>query len=248
MTQPSTAEVLRNEPVVVTYPRTLANLTPLLHPQAEVHLIDYIYENFDMNVREIDRTLVKLRKRGHDRVAVVVEGNPQVCDVASVLDRTNRLFDFIPATPVGIAIGHALGFELGVPIMEPTYLYLSGYAERHGENQDLLSAQLADLMRFDVTCVFVEMYSGNIETLASAIRESGRPKFLVLISNAFTERERWIATDPLERGAQADLDLMKGELATVLVIDVERCSDRNAVARSIGAVVRGGPPMRLRAS
>jgi len=211
-----------NSSDIILFERTYENIVRHIERKGNVYILPYTYGDFDRNIRLVDGQLAVLSRLGIKNVTVLIEGNPQIYDVPNKLSNKHRNFYYEIYLPIGIAISHYLEEKYCTNFMNPSHVYFTGFNERHGRTRESLITEIVDYTNTDVTCVIVEMYAGSIELVLSAIRESGLQKSIFVVSNAFTSKQSiYLLSSSCEEDLST-LDVIKGELTTLIIIDDRR--------------------------
>ncbi|WP_428673079.1 hypothetical protein [Roseibium sp.] len=220
LTSHEVRELIARAGDILLFRRSFEETVRYLNPSGNLYVLPYFYEDFDRNILLIDGYLSVLKSLGVSQVTVLTEGNPQIYDIAGKLCRENRVFKYVETTPVGVQIAEKLGRSLGVSLLDPGHVYLSGFVDRHARSRLDLLEEVLTYSELGLTCVLVEMYSAGIAPIVNRLRSANRRKWVFVVSNAFSAKQKVFFTDTAAKQADlAQLDALKGELTTVIIAD-----------------------------
>lgn len=190
--------------------------------QGEVQILDYDWETYPVNIDRMNEKLAHLHIEGHYDVTMVVEGNPEVYDLLSYLSFAGREYQFEVIAPVVVLCCAWITQHYGFDITDPSYVIVSGYTARHGITTQHLALELDAYMKFDLTCLVIEMYSGDLPLVSQHVRAAPRPKSIFIMINMFTPEQQIfiLSSDDLDRSEWAER--VKGAFISLAIVDEAR--------------------------
>jgi siroheme synthase len=157
---------------------------------AAVHVVPYVYVDFEQSIDYIEVILEDLRSRGRSKVTIAVEGNPEIFDLAPRVARHTSKLLVIPAVPIALRGLARLEERLGRRLIGPSYAMTSGMPRRHHARRGGLSRELADYLSVDLGCLLLEMYAGDHELVAQVVAQAGDTRTIAVLSDLFARTER----------------------------------------------------------
>ncbi|MBW5423778.1 hypothetical protein GKQ77_19790 [Streptomyces sp. BG9H] len=189
------------------------------HERFRPHVLPYRYGDFDQNIDQVDEALSELHAAGHDRVGLLVEGNPDTYDVLDGLPLTGREIHVTPGVPIGLLAAAQTARHFREDPFDRSFAYLSGLHGRHSLPPQQFLGELTSYLSAGITCVLVEMHKGDVELALEAVRLCGQEKSAVLMSNHFSSEEETIFLPGTPEGLRAGLPADRGGLSTLLIAD-----------------------------
>ncbi|AZM56968.1 hypothetical protein DMA15_34005 [Streptomyces sp. WAC 01529] len=189
------------------------------HERFRPHVLPYRYGDFDQNIDQVDEALSELHAAGHDRVGLLVEGNPDTYDVLDGLPLTGREIHVTPGIPIGLLAAAQTARYFWEDPFDRSFAYLSGLHGRHSLPPQQFLGELTSYLSAGITCVLVEMHKGDVELALEAVRLCGQEKSAVLMSNHFSSEEETVFLPGTPEGLRAGLPADRGGLSTLLIAD-----------------------------
>jgi hypothetical protein len=201
---------------IILFDRVEHNVLQGVQVTGNVHVIPYVYESFDSSIQLADNLLRKLADNGSRMITIVVEGNPEVLDVAPGIRSVSRTISVIPARPISLLGVDKIcqAHHLSHPGDE--YSLLSGLPGRHPLGESGLIAELACYLEARIPCVLVEMFVADWSILTRAL--VGRKGSLAVMTNLFSPGQQIWTGDEIDfPGLLADRNLARGSLMSVFI-------------------------------
>ncbi|WP_405705365.1 hypothetical protein OG264_01805 [Streptomyces xanthophaeus] len=189
------------------------------HERFLPHVLPYRYGDFDQNIDQVDEALSELHAAGHDRVGLLVEGNPDTYDVLDGLPLTGREIHVTPGIPIGLLAAAQTARHFREDPFARSFAYLSGLHGRHSLPPQQFLGELTSYLSAGITCVLVEMHMGDVELALEAVRLCGQEKSVVLMSNHFSSEEETVFLHGTPEGLREGLPADRGGLSTLLIAD-----------------------------
>ncbi|WP_330328514.1 hypothetical protein OHS33_01360 [Streptomyces sp. NBC_00536] len=189
------------------------------HERFPAHVLPYRYGDFDQNIDQVDEALSALHAAGHDRVGLLVEGNPDTYDVLDGLPLTGREIHVTPGVPIGLLAAARTGRYFREDPFARSFAYLSGLHGRHSLPPQQFLGELTSYLSAGITCVLVEMHKGDVDLALEAVRLCGQEKSAVLMSNHFSSEEETVFLHGTPEGLRQGLPADRGGLSTLLIAD-----------------------------
>jgi hypothetical protein len=215
------ATIERTEHVVL-FDRTLENIVTDINFSGYKYVLPFVYEDFASNLLTLNLMLATLQAGGITEVTVLIEGNPEIYDVAEGLSMVRRRFVYEVSMPLVILGCEWLEREYGVHFIQPGYILTSGFNVRQGITTAELQKELMTYLETDLTFMVMEMYCGDIPLVLAQLRQAKRGKSVFILMNMFSPQQR-VYFLPFCSLHQADwIERIKGKFTTIVVIDDER--------------------------
>ncbi|MCG6867835.1 MAG: hypothetical protein LJE91_03650 [Gammaproteobacteria bacterium] len=190
--------------------------------QGQVIVLDYDWQTYPVNIERIDQRLALLHVEGHYDVTVVVEGNPEVYDLLAFLSLSGRDYRFEVMAPAVTLCCAWLTEHYGMDVTYPSYVIVSGYNARLGITTAQLALELDAYLRLEMTCLVIELYSGDLPLVFQRVQHASRPKFIVILMNIFTPEQQIYVVDASSMNSVEWARQIKGKFTSFAIVDAQR--------------------------
>ena len=197
--------------------------------QGELHILEYDWEKYQVNIDRINQKLSQLHIQGYYDITLIVEGNPEVYDLLSYLGLAYRSYRFEVIAPAVVLCCAWITQHYGIDITKPSYVIISGYHARHGITTQHLALELEAYLRLDITCLIIELYSGDLPLIFKQVFVAKRPKTIVMMMNMFTDEQQifMLSGKDIQRVAWAER--IKGKFTSIAIVDQERLQQKPSI-------------------
>lgn len=224
------ADLIVEAPLVVTFDYVHKVIADLPF-RGRVVVLDYDWQSYTVNIERVNRELASLHVRGYYDVTVVIVGNPEVYDLLSFLSLAGRDYSFEPAAPAVTQCCAWITEHYSFDITQPSYVIVSGYNARLGVTSAQLAQELNAYLRHELTCLVIELYSGDLPLVLKRAQESVRPKVVIILINMFTPNQQIIAVSAKSMEAAEITRRVRGKFTSLAIVDEQRLQ-RNLQASS----------------
>lgn len=221
MLTPRAADLITRAGLVVTFDFVFEVIEHL--PFAgQVIVLDYDWETYPVNIERMDQRLALLHVEGHLDVTVVVEGNPEVYDLLSFLSLAGRDYRFEVIAPAVTLCCAWITEHYGLDITHPSHVIVSGYNARLGITTAQLALELDAYLRLDLTCLVIELYSGDLPLVFERVQRAPRAKYIVILMNIFTPEQQIFVVDASAMNVVEWAQRIKGKFTSFAIVDAQR--------------------------
>jgi hypothetical protein len=204
---------------VIVFDRIRDKVLEGLATHGVLHVVPYIYTNFDQSVEEVGRLLNELEAGDAHSVAIAVEGNPEILDLAPRLAHGRRNLTVIPARPIALRGTDKVARITGVSLIGCSYALISGLPRRHLTSRDGLARELSGYLCAGLGCVLIEMYRGDLDLVVETLAGLPGDRIIAVLSNLYSATEQIDLFGSADCATQATRLMLveRGELTTVVV-------------------------------
>lgn len=215
------AQLISRAALVVTFDFVyeVINHLPL---EGDLVVLDYDWKTYPINIDRMDQCLALLHVEGHNDVTVVVEGNPEVYDLLAFLSLAGRDYRFEVIAPAVTLCCAWLTEHYGFDITDPSYVIVSGYNARLGITTAQLALELDAYLRLELTCLVIELYSGDLPLVFQRVQRAPRPKYIVVMMNVFTPDQQMFVVAAAGMNVVEWAERIKGKFTSFAIVDAER--------------------------
>ena len=221
--------LMAQAPLIVTFDFVYDVIKDIKH-HGELHLLDYDWERYELNIERVDEKLALLHIDGYYDVSLIVEGNPEVYDLLSYLSLAGREYHFESIAPTVVLCCKWIARQFGLDVSYPSYVIVSGYNARHGITTQHLALEMDAYMTLDLTCLIIEVYSGDLPVLLRCVKAAQRPKSIFIMMNMFSPQQQiFILTSQDLDNIEWAIDWVekiKGKFTSLAVVDEERLNQK----------------------
>lgn len=197
--------------------------------RGKLHVIPYSYADFDESVDLVSALIGELTGPELCTIAIAVEGNPEILDVAPRLSAPGRRIDIVPARPIALLGAEKVSTLLGATMLGRSYALVSGLPRRHVARRNGLLRELRAYLRARLPCALVEMYQGDLAVVLEALDGLPGERIVAVLSNMFADDEKisCLSSVSLARDPALLDQAARGRLTTVLISGPEPRGMRN---------------------
>jgi len=188
----------------------------------DLHLIPYDWTHYPVNIERIDTALSQLHINGDSEVTLVVEGNPEVYDLLSCLSLAGRNIRFEVIAPAVVLCCRWVEERYGVGIASPSYVIVSGFNARHGVTTSQLAAEIDAYLCLDLTCLVIELFSGDLPIVLERVYAAERRKVVVAMMDMFTPNQQVVVFQAAELADSDCVDRIKSKFTSLAIVDESR--------------------------
>ncbi len=188
--RPLRATALEGAEHVVVFDRIEHRVLDGLDGLREIHVVPYHYTDFTQSIDMIVDLVTELSQRAASSVAIVVEGNPEIFDLAPRLSQLTTRLVVVPARPIALQAVERAAALLGRPLIGASYAMTSGIPSRHPDLRDGLRREMLDYVIAGLGCLLLEMCSGDRELIAEWLAAAGPGHVVAVFSDMFSPAER----------------------------------------------------------
>ncbi len=220
--------LMAQAPLIVTFD-FVYDLIKDVGLQGELHILEYDWERYEVNIDRINQKLSQLHIQGCYDITLIVEGNPEVYDLLSYLSLAYRIYRFEVIAPAVVLCCAWITEHYGIDITEPSYVIISGYHARHGITTQHLALELEAYLHLDMTCLIIELYSGDLPLIFKQVFAAKRAKIIIMMMNMFTPEQQifMLSGKDLQRIAWAER--IKGKFTSIAIVDQERLQRKPSI-------------------
>jgi hypothetical protein len=215
------AKLITDAPLVVTFDFVYEVISHLPF-NGEVIVLDYDWHTYPINIERMNQQLALLHVEGHYDVTVVVEGHPEVYDLLSFLSLAGREYRFEVIAPAVTLCCSWITQHYGFDVMHPSYVIVSGYNARFGITTEQLALELNAYLSLDLTCLIIELYSGDIQLVFRQVQLAPRPKYIFILMNIFTPDQQIFMVSATDMEITDWVERIKGKFTSFAIVDEER--------------------------
>lgn len=207
-------------PLVITFDFVYKHIKDI-DLQGKIHLMEYDWERYQINIDRINQKLKQLHSQGYYDVVLVVEGNPEVYDLLAYLELDQRIYQFEVVAPIIVLCCAWIAQHYGIDVTEPGYVLLSSHHTRHGIAVQHLAMELAAYLRLNLTCLVIELYSGNLPLIFKQAFATERPKTIIIMINMFTPEQQIFTLSSKNSRSIRWVERIKGRFTSMAIVDQE---------------------------
>lgn len=202
---------------VVSFDRISDEIRSHIGPEVPIIDFPYVYDRFDESIEAALSAVVKAGDSSGSKIAVVVEGNPEVFDVGPSLVRAGWSVVVVPAMPISVESAAILLRSEGIELRD--HAVVSGLVHRHPSGKRGWLFELGEYMKLKIPCVLVEMFPADLNDLGELLDSVDGEVRVIGMINMFTDAETvWEFSkagfaDGLYSGA-----IQRGDLMSILLI------------------------------
>lgn len=235
------ADVIARARLVVTFDFVYEVIEHLPF-EGQVIVLDYDWQTYPVNIERMNQRLALLQVEGHDDVTVVVEGNPEVYDLLAYLSLAGRDYRFEAIAPAVTLCCAWITEHYGMDITHPSYVIVSGYNARLGITTAQLALELDAYLRMELTCLVIELYSGDLPLVFQRVQRASRPKYIVILMNIFTPEQQIFIVEARTMNVVEWAQQIKGKFTSFAIVDAERLQrSPDVCARLLRDFATGAP-------
>ena len=220
MLTPKTITLMTEAPLVVTFDSVYEHIKNV-DLQGEIHLVEYDWERYQVNIDRINQKLRQLHIQGYYDVVLVVEGNPEVYDLLAYLESDQRIYRFEVVAPMVVLCCAWITQHFGIDVTELGYVILSSHHMRHGMAVQHLASELEAYLHLDITCLVIELYSGNLPLIFKQAFASERLKTIIIMINMFTPEQQIFTLSSKTNQSIKWVEHIKGQFTNIAIVDQE---------------------------
>lgn len=219
---PESINLMEEAENLVMFDRTWNNIVSTVNFRGSLHLLEYYYEDFSPNILKVNNSLASLHQSGILNVSVLIEGNPEIYDLPECLSSVRRNFIFHPSSPLVFLGCQWVENQYQINITNPSFILMSGFSARHGVISKQLIEELDLYMDTDLTFMVMEMYCGDIPLVLSRVKQSTRPKSVIILTNMYSSLQKVYFLPYNKLNLIEWVENIKGKFTTLVVVDEER--------------------------
>lgn len=218
-------EFMAQAPLVVTF-NFVYDVIKDVKFHGELHILDYDWKRYELNIDRVNEKLALLHIDGHYDVSLIVEGNPEVYDLMSHLSLAGREYRFEVIAPTVVLCCEWITQHYGIDVTDPGYVIVSGYNARHGITTQHLALEIDAYMSLDLTCLIVEVYSGNLPLIFKRVQAAQHPKSIIIMMNMFSTEQQIFVLSSKDLNCIDWVERIKGKFTSLAIVDEDRLKQK----------------------